>query len=583
LSPRDCCAALVAVLAFGEARAACPTTEGCPVAPQTGIQPCPKQAARILERGSRGRLSSSGPLLGPIDQGCTTSQKVAATAPCVLVKAIGHTESLWGQFCATACDKPGKTVISFDCGYGIMQVTSGMRGGAGFEPLRVAKEPTYNVGAGMKILHDKWRATPCVGDRQPKVLEDWYLATWAYNGYGFVNNPNNPNYPAARPIYNGPGSLSRGKYPYQEVVWGFIRNPPGSPRKWDAVLVSYPNNAEICNTSGCRQSGKLSAPTPTHLDACQTAAARDDAELIAESPPGTLVVKPGERVKKTFTLRNTGDTIWSKANGYRLALTSLDPLGGPPVIELAEGVSYFGEDDAALAVSLKPGSSGPHRATYKLASGATPFGPELVFAVNVSTPTDADGDGHGRTGAGGDDCDDEDPHSYPGAVELCDGRDNDCNGSRDDGVSRGCSTPCGMGKEVCFNGEFKGCSALSPRAETCDGTDEDCNERVDDGELCGEGKACVNGACAPVPVEPPPGAPPPQSCGCSGASAPGSSMIVAIGLFLIVIARRGFSSSGGGRRGSVKSVDERPLSRREIQWRDEKIPTSGGKDPDKPE
>lgn len=50
------------------------------------------------------------------------------------------------------------------------------------------------------------------------------------------------------------------------------------------------------------------------------------------------------------------------------------------------------------------------------------------------TPTtglDADGDGHVALACGGDDCNDKDPTVYKGAVELCDGKDNDCDGKVD--------------------------------------------------------------------------------------------------------------------------------------------------------
>ena len=44
---------------------------------------------------------------------------------------------------------------------------------------------------------------------------------------------------------------------------------------------------------------------------------------------------------------------------------------------------------------------------------------------------DADGDGYLEH----EDCDDEDPTVYPGAEELCDGEDNDCDGGVDEGLS----------------------------------------------------------------------------------------------------------------------------------------------------
>jgi hypothetical protein len=53
--------------------------------------------------------------------------------------------------------------------------------------------------------------------------------------------------------------------------------------------------------------------------------------------------------------------------------------------------------------------------------------------------TDADGDGYGSVSSNqcsytGQDCDDADPNVNPGAPEICDGKDNNCNGETDEGL-----------------------------------------------------------------------------------------------------------------------------------------------------
>lgn len=45
---------------------------------------------------------------------------------------------------------------------------------------------------------------------------------------------------------------------------------------------------------------------------------------------------------------------------------------------------------------------------------------------------DADGDGYDSVELGGDDCDDDDIDTHPGALEVCDFRDNDCDSAVDD-------------------------------------------------------------------------------------------------------------------------------------------------------
>jgi hypothetical protein len=173
-------------------------------------------------------------------------------------------ESGWQQFCVptTPADQVGKserTIISFDCGYGVAQVTSGMHVGEmpAFDRMQVAADPGYNLATGAQILAGKWRATKCVGDRQPSVIEDWYTATWAYNGLAYSNNPNNPNYAAMRPVCDpNQGCPNR---PYQERVFGWVEHPP-SAAHWSPVALAYPNRADIPDVTGLQMVPALPEP-----------------------------------------------------------------------------------------------------------------------------------------------------------------------------------------------------------------------------------------------------------------------------------------------------------------------------------
>lgn len=98
---------------------------------------------------------------------------------------------------------------------------------------------------------------------------------------------------------------------------------------------------------------------------------------------------------------------------------------------------------------------------------------------------DKDGDGY----ASDRDCNDNDKTVNPKAVEVCDGKDNDCDGLIDNIVPRECydgpqgtlglgvcrsgRTRCDKGKEICD-------AFVGPQPETCDGKDNDCNGQIDD-------------------------------------------------------------------------------------------------------
>ncbi len=105
----------------------------------------------------------------------------------------------------------------------------------------------------------------------------------------------------------------------------------------------------------------------------------------------------------------------------------------------------------------------------------------------------------------GDACDDivcvED-----GMPDLCDGNDNDCDGEVDEGPDGGdpvapgaCATGqpgiCAVGERACVDGEIVCLPNFTPEEEVCDGRDNDCNGIIDDGLQ----NAC--GRCGDVPVE----------------------------------------------------------------------------------
>jgi hypothetical protein len=231
-------------------------TGSCATEAVRGTNPTVAQWQTIFDTVSRGQAAwgSNGPPIGMLGVGCnrpTPPSNEPARFPCELIKAITMQESGWRQFCppTTPSDqvgRPSQTIIAFDCGYGVGQVTSGMRS---FDPTpsydrsRVASDALYNLATGMQILTEKWRATNCVGDNQPRIVEHWYTATWAYNGLSTGNNPNNPNFSTTRGICR-PGSCPSGSAPYQERVWGWMEFPP-TPQHWPVIRPAYPRLSDL--------------------------------------------------------------------------------------------------------------------------------------------------------------------------------------------------------------------------------------------------------------------------------------------------------------------------------------------------
>jgi hypothetical protein len=114
----------------------------------------------------------------------------------------------------------------------------------------------------------------------------------------------------------------------------------------------------------------------------------------------------------------------------------------------------------------------------------------MLLAPLCKPAVEVDNDQDGYTVSQGD-CDDNDAQTFPGAYELCDKKDNDCSGKVDDGQ-------CAEQGDPTLNQDQDGdgytpkqgdCNdkkaAIYPGArELCDQLDNDCNGLIDDSDNC---------------------------------------------------------------------------------------------------
>ena len=166
-----------------------------------------------------------------------------------------------------------------------------------------------------------------------------------------------------------------------------------------------------------------------------------------------------------------------------------DPASGLLVFPGATEVCNSVDDDCDGSIDV--GAS--DESTWYFDADGDGFGGFLLTQVACAAPT-------GYV-ASSNDCVELDPNSYPGAIEVCDGVDNDCNGQVDDGaaavgsswfadadadgygdpgtVLTACSQPAGfvLNSLDCDDGN----SAAHPGTyEVCDGVDNDCDGAVDE-------------------------------------------------------------------------------------------------------
>lgn len=174
-----------------------------------------------------------------------------------------------------------------DCGYGIGQVTDGMRADSSqwtyTQKRAIAVDYATNIAASINILIEKWnqlKSEPVqyqtfMNNNEPQFIENWFVALWAYNsgfypystrnsnpkqkgrwGIGWLNNPANKEYPADRAPFlrlTMADAEHPNRWSYPERIMGWIESPQ---------FKGYPIATRAYSTPNYGGNGPLAGPGP---------------------------------------------------------------------------------------------------------------------------------------------------------------------------------------------------------------------------------------------------------------------------------------------------------------------------------
>lgn len=338
--------------------------------------------------------------LPPLLVGAQRAERRAATIPAEVLYGIAWVESTLTQ---TARHVPynsqGPTLISFDCGYGVMQVTSSIfndgRLPSRYEAL-VASHFAYNIAAGARILVEKWNSSffPQVGDGDPQYIESWYYALWAYNGWAGVNHPQHHSNDAFRQPYRCGEREARNSYPYQELVLGCIVNPPsrGGQQLWQSRQVALPDLGALSGSGQplnfdvfsagwenvySRPGGdpppfaEMAMPLPSGAQAVGPVAIQNPAGLRAEVlgvPSGRIDQTELELTSSELASGSTQLTIYNDGSG----------LLAWRIVDAPSWLSFDVQGGVAVGAGYRPGGrASPSTLRISAAAEGVPEGTQL--------------------------------------------------------------------------------------------------------------------------------------------------------------------------------------------------------------